>query len=139
MSVGFQVGNILEEVGAADFLHAFFSTISYHLEPGGWGTRYPVLMNGLYRQGSLDAYQSVRALQEVREIRDLLRSYRPEQVIWDIEDLTAKPPWGDDISSEITSLADYFVASSGRDLFDVLIECLEELGQEGGKMTIEQI
>lgn len=139
MSVGFQVENILEEVGTHDFLHAFFSTISYHLEPGGWGTKYPTLMNELYTNGRLDTSQSLSALSEVTEIRELLQAYSPSQVIWDIDNLAAKPPWGDDISPEITSLANYFVTSSGRDLFEVIIECLDELEQAGGEMTIEQI
>ena len=50
--VGFKVGCIWYEIGAASFLHSFFSTVAYNLECGNWGTRFPVIMNELY-QGKL--------------------------------------------------------------------------------------
>ena len=50
--VGFKVGCIWYEIGAASFLHSFFSTVAYNLEGGNWGTRFPVIMNELY-QGKL--------------------------------------------------------------------------------------
>lgn len=139
MSVGFKVGNIIDEVGTPDFLHAFFSTISYHLDPQGWGTRYPALMLDLYQEGRLDSSRSAEALEEALEIRERLKSFSPDQVVWDIENLEAIPPWGKDISSDITDLSNYFVTSTGRDLFEILIECLEALEKEGGAMTIEQL
>ncbi len=52
MGIGLNVGDFYYEIGSGDFLHSFFSTISFHLEPEGWGTKYPYLMNELY-QGSL--------------------------------------------------------------------------------------
>ncbi|HUS47013.1 MAG TPA: immunity 70 family protein [Phycisphaerae bacterium] len=119
-------------------MHAFFSTISYHLEPDGWGSRYPELMNGLY-QGRLDHEHASKVLQDIREIREKLKGFPPSKVVWDIEDLSARPPWGDDLSSRITSLSNYFVTSTGRDVFGVVIECLEALEEEGGCMTIEQV
>ena len=52
MAVGVTVGSITDELGAASFVHAFFSTISAHCEPDGWGTSFPHLLNALY-QGRL--------------------------------------------------------------------------------------
>ncbi len=137
MSVGFKVGSIIDEIGSPSFMHAFFSTISYHLEPKGWGTRFPELMDELY-QGSLDASKAKKATADVISIRKELKSFKPSQVIWDIENLSAKPPWGDKISTDITDLSNYFVTSTGKDLFEVLLECLAALIVEGGEMTVEQ-
>lgn len=137
MTVGFQVGRIIDEVGTDDFLHAFFSTISYHLEPKGWGSEYPELMRKLY-QGKLSARFAAKVHLDVQSIREKLKAFPPDQVVWDIENLNAKPPWGDNISSEITDLSNYFVTSTGRDLFEVLLECLEALRKEGGALTIER-
>ena len=139
MAVGFKVGNIIDEVGTPDFLHAFFSTISYHLEPNGWGTKYPELLLQFYQEGKLDSARSEKAHAEALEIRDQLKSLSPDQVIWDIENLQAKPPWGNNISPDITDLSNYFVTSTGRDLFEVLLECLEASKMERTAMTIEQI
>jgi 2,3-bisphosphoglycerate-dependent phosphoglycerate mutase len=138
MTVGFRVGGIIDEVGTSDFLHAFFSTISFHLEPEGWGTRYPELMNELY-QGKLEQEAAEKVLKDVATIREQLKEFPPSDVVWDMERPDATPPWGDDISTDITDLSRYFVTSTGRDIFEVLIECLEALKSEGGCMTVDQV
>jgi hypothetical protein len=130
------VGNVAREVGTQDLLHAFFSTISYHLEPGGWGSRYPELMNELY-QGRLDAPKAAKVLNDVLSIREQLKGFRPDEVVWDIENRNAGPPWGDDIGPNVTDLSNYFLTSNGRYLFDVLVDCLQALQQKGGCLTIE--
>ncbi|CEN41377.1 conserved hypothetical protein [Capnocytophaga canimorsus] len=35
------------------------------------------------------------------------------------------PPWGNDISEEITNMAEYFVTSDGKNLIDVLEKALK--------------
>jgi len=60
----------------------------------------------------------------------------PSKVVWDIEDLKAQPPWGDNIASEITSLGNYFVSSTGRDVFALLEEALDASAQEKSDATI---
>ena len=73
------------------------------------------------------------------EAREKLKNYSPYEVIWDIENIEEKPPWGNDISPSITNLSNYFITSTGRDLFEVLLECLQALEQQGGVLTIEKI
>ena len=125
MGVGIQVGQIVDEIGTSDFLHAFFSTISFHCEPKGWGTRFPTLMRHLYR-GAVSPGNASAALEELRTARTELARVPPARVVWDLQNLTRRPPWGDNISGEITNLSNYFVTSSGRDLFAVLDEALAE-------------
>jgi hypothetical protein len=103
MAVGFRVGSIIDEIGTHDFLHAFFSTISHHLEPAGWGTRYPELMNELY-QGRLERVHVEKALEDILDIQQKLTAFPPSAVIWDIENLEARPPWRGVISKDITDL-----------------------------------
>ncbi|GAA6614714.1 immunity 70 family protein [Scytonema sp. NUACC26] len=138
MVVGFQVGNIIDEVGSSDLLHAFFSTISYHLEPKGWGSEYPELTLKLY-EGELSVEEASKAYNDLISIRERLKAFSPEWVIWDIDDLEAKPPWDNQISPTVTDLSNYFLTSTGRDLFEVLLECLQALQEEGGSLTIEKI
>ena len=125
MAVGFKVHFYWYSVGTGSFLYSFFSTVSYHLEPEGWGTKYPYLMNHCYN-GKVANALVPEVLKEVHEIRELLQNYSPSQIIWNIEDLSKRPPWGEDISPEITSLANYFVTSEGTDFFKVLISALEQ-------------
>lgn len=72
MGVGFKVKYYWFQVGHSDFLHSFFSTISYHLEPYGWGTKYPYLMKELYN-GKLDDKYVMAAIMELEEIRERLK------------------------------------------------------------------
>ncbi|RKH61047.1 immunity 70 family protein [Corallococcus aberystwythensis] len=130
MAIALMIDNVATELGTGDFVHAFFSTLSARLEPEGWGTRFPLLLNALY-QGELPKEHAARAVEELRTARAELRAFSPGQVVWDIENRDAQPPWGSNIAASITSLADYFVTSTGRDLFDAMIEDLEFLRDQG--------
>ena len=113
MAVGFKVG------------YYWFSTICIRLEHGKWGRVYPKLMGELY-QGCLKNQDLNEGLEELRKVRKELKNFSPSDVIWDAEDLSLTPPWGNNISSDITDLSNYFVTSDGRDLISVLSEAMNE-------------
>lgn len=138
MTVGIRCGNITAEVGTPDFFHAFFSTTSYHLEKEGWATRFPAMMRGLYH-GHLPAERAEDALSELRTVERELAQYSPEEVVWDIEDLDAEPPWGDNISKEITDLGNYFVTSTGRDLIGVIRRTLERAAKNNQDVNVVRL
>jgi Immunity protein 70 len=123
MAVGVTVGSITDELGAPAFVHSFFSTVSAHCEPNGWGSRFPHLMKELY-QGRLQHQNALLALGELRQAKAKLSSLPPSAVVWEIENRQSKPPWGDSIAADITSLGNYFVSSAGRDVFSILEEAL---------------
>ncbi len=77
-------------------------------------------MKELYN-GKLSWENVPQAIEEVKTIRNELSKYNPEQVVWDIDDLSKQPPWGQNISDHITSLSNYFITSDGRDVFEVLL------------------
>ena len=137
MAVGIKVGSITDEIGTSDFLHAFFSTISSNLEPKGWGSKFPILMNNLY-QGSISSSEATEAIKELNTIRKELSKFPPSKVVWDIEDKSKQPPWGKNISKDITSLENYFVTSTGRDLITTLLEALEDAVQKTKQVDIVQ-
>jgi hypothetical protein len=129
--VGFSTSFYYYEIGSADFLHSFFSTVAYNLEGGHWGEKYPCLMNELY-QDELAADKAAQALEELKSIQQGLKNYPVQNVIWDIDDLSKRPPWGDNISSDITDLSNYYFTSDGKDFITVFMNALqkaEELGQ----------
>lgn len=64
--------------------------------------------------------------EELRKVKKELKNFSPSYVIWDAEDLSLTPPWGNNISSDITDLSNYFVTSDGRDLISVLSEAMNE-------------
>jgi hypothetical protein len=130
MGVRVTAGDDEWELGTADFVHAFFSTVAARLEPRGWGMRFQALMNDLY------AGRVGEAAGELSDIRVAFGDRPPGDVVWSFEDRSARPPWGDDISPETTTLADYFVTSDGRDLFDVLGEAFAAAAETGTDVRI---
>ena len=122
--IGIHLKNIFTEVGSADFVHSFFSTISFHLEPDGWGTRFPELMNHLY-QGRLEPAMAAEALAQARTCKGALQTLDPDRVVWDIDRIHLKPPWRDEIPSTVTSLANYHRTVNGLVLMDALIDILD--------------
>lgn len=129
MTLGFEVGTGYWPVGSPDLLHAFFSTISQRLESGYWGSRFPVLLGQLY-QGEIAVGWVETALSELSLARRELSWFTPSQVVWDIDDLHAQPPWGSAIASSVPNLSRYFYTVEGRDLFDVLATALSVLQQQ---------
>jgi len=125
MAVGLKTGPIFYIIGTGSFLQAFFSTIAYRLEENKWGSKFPNLMNGLYN-GEIEANESKWVLDELKIIKQELSNFAPDKVIWDIDDLTKLPPWGDNISKTITNLSNYFVTSDGKQLLDVFENALQD-------------
>jgi 2,3-bisphosphoglycerate-dependent phosphoglycerate mutase len=119
VSIDIVAGEAGGEIGSASFFTAFFSTILVRLENGRWGSRFPVIMKELY-SGAVPSQRAAAARQELRAIRTELQRFTPDQIVWNHEDLSARPPWGDNIASRITDLSNYFVASRGQDLIDLL-------------------
>lgn len=135
MTVGITVGSITDEIGASSFVHAFFSTISAHCEPEGWGSKFPCLMLQLY-QGKLPYEKAPEALRELSVAKSLLERLPPSAVVWDIEDKKAQPPWGSSIAPTITNLGNYFVSSTGRDVFALVEEALNASVDEKSDATL---
>ena len=135
MTVGIQLGSITDEIGVADFFSAFFYTITGNLEPGGWGTRFPVIMHKLY-YGQVEQPDAVDGLNELDIISGELSKLSVDKLIWDIEDSRKRPPWGSEIADTITDLSNYFVTSTGRDLIGTLREEFEELRDRGGMIRV---
>jgi 2,3-bisphosphoglycerate-dependent phosphoglycerate mutase len=121
MAIGFHVGNLSYEVGAGSFLNCFFSTLVHRIENDERGSKYPLLTKTLY-QGSLSWEKAQEAAKELEDAKAELKNYSPENVVWDIDDLSKGPPWGNNISKDITDLSNYFVTSDGKDLIAVLFK-----------------
>lgn len=134
----FTVKYYIYTIGTADFLHAFFSTVCGRLENGKWGSRFPHLMNELY-QGVLPVKHLAAGTEELSQIKQELAQFAPDQVIWDIDDRSLTPPWGDNISNDITDLSNYFVTSEGEDFLSVFAAALDKAQQRNASLKIQTI
>jgi hypothetical protein len=136
MSVAAWVGTQSWSLGTADFVNSFFSTIAVRAEGGLWGSRFPIVMNELYA-GRLPSKLAAGARSDLRDIRDALSALPPTDVVWDLDDRSKVPPWGDDISPDIDSLASYFWTNDGQPLIDVLDSALASSASSGEDLRIE--
>ena len=134
----FTVKYYIYTIGTADFLHAFFSTVCGRLENEKWGSRFPHLMNELY-QGVLPVKHLAAGTEELSQIKQELAQFAPDQVIWDIDDRSLTPPWGDNISDDITDLSNYFVTIEGEDFVSVVAAALDKAQQRNASLKIQTI
>ena len=138
MATAFTVKYYMYTIGTADFLNAFFSTVCGRLENGKWGSRFPHLMNELY-QGVLPVKHLAAGTEELSQIKQELAQFAPDQVIWDIDDRSLTPPWGDNISEDITDLSNYFVTIEGEDFLSVFAAALDKAQQRNASLKIQTI
>ncbi len=138
MTVGFKVKFYWYHIGNDDFLFSFFSTIAYNLEGKNWGSRFPLIMNHLFK-GKLTVDKIEGAIKELETIQTELARCTPESVIWDIEDLSKQPPWGKSISKDITDLSDYFITGDGNTLIAVLFDALYQAKKLGAYLEISTL
>lgn len=135
MVIAFRQKSVLTIIGPGGLLHAFFSTVAMRLENGKWGSRFPLIMNGLHR-GSLPEEHAKAAMKEAVQIRDELKQLPPLQVVWDFEEPGKPPPFGTVVGSHVKSIAQYFVTDTGRNLVDEVIDNLESQIEFGGPLEI---
>ena len=138
MAVGFKVKFFWYQIGSGEFLHSFFSTVCYNLEESKWGSRFPHIMSELY-SGELKVENVDVAINELNCIKAELAKISKDKVIWDIEDLTKKAPWGDNISDSITDLGNYFVTSDGDDFITLFSNALEKARKLNTSIRLESV
>ena len=116
-------------------LISFFDTITYRLENKQRGSVFPAITHELY-YGTLEPGRISTAIKDLQAIQKQLTTLPPSDVIWDMEDLSKQPPWGDNIAKDITNLAEYFTTSDGKNLIEVLLYALEHAKKDNAPITI---
>ncbi|MBB3697739.1 immunity 70 family protein [Flammeovirga yaeyamensis] len=136
MGLHLRTNHYIFEIGTSEFLTSFFDTIEVRLTKGLFGKKYPIILNELY-QGNLNYENLDLAKKELNDIQKRLKKLKPSKVVWDKYDRNKKPPWGNNISPDITNLSNYFVTSGGKDLFEVILRAIETAKSEKSGITIE--
>jgi hypothetical protein len=131
--VDLYVQNTMWTVGEDWFLHSFFSTIAYRLEPDGWGSRFPALMKELYA-GRLPLDRVPEAQRELETVLAELGQRPPEERVFAYEDPERPTPWP--VPPGAQSLADCFLTASGDNLLEVIAETLEDALEAGADVEI---
>jgi hypothetical protein len=127
--------NSLFEIGSSELLQAFFATISRHLEPSGWGSRYPFLLRALY-QGQLPNSVIPDARKEMLEVQQRLQELPADQVVWEGEDGEVADHAGQ-INMAAEDLSKVFVNPGGRNLFELLALTLDAAEMKHADVEIQ--
>ncbi len=119
-----RVGSQTFDLGPPLIIEGLFATIRYRLEPGGRGTRYPIVMNRLYggRMAPLDADATSK---ELHEIDTGLAHLAPDRVVWSISDLRRRDDSGFAVNHAAGTARDYFIAGDGRPLPPLILEAVQ--------------
>lgn len=133
-TVDLNVGDSMFRLGSAESLASFFSTVSYRLEPHGWGTRFPALMEELYL-GYLPDDRADDAASELATVREELARLPVSDVIADYDDPGRPPPPG---GQSAASAAEYHRSHDGRELVAVLEQALQLGSELEAPLEIEQ-
>ncbi len=92
-------------------------------------------MNELY-QGELPAEDVSTARGELAQAREALSGMPPSAVVWDVEDLSRRPPEGEAVDPAITNLSEYFLTNDGQNLIEVIDAALAHAEREHATVTI---
>jgi len=84
-------------------------------------------------------YEVGKTREEAIEIERTLQAMTVDKVIWDTDDLTQKPPWGENISPKVTNLANYFATSDGKTFFEVLYTAFQTAEEDKCDMIIRKL
>ena len=95
-------------------------------------------MNKLY-WGDIPLEDIESGIAELLSIQEELKKFQPQDIIWDFEDLSVTPPWGNHIASHIINLSQYFITSSGSDLFEVMLTCFRFALEKGQNVVVKSI
>jgi len=117
-----------------EIVEALFATISYRLEPGGRGTRFPIVMNSLFA-GRLDSRDAGAALIEIGHIEAGLRELTIDRVVWSLTDLRRFDDSSLPVNHSAASVYEYFAAEDGRPLLAHIRESIERSMSIGKGVT----
>jgi 2,3-bisphosphoglycerate-dependent phosphoglycerate mutase len=118
-----------------EVIDALFGTVSYRLEPQGLGSRFPCVMNGLYR-GLLRPPELPAALAELGVIAQELRKLPASQAIESLNRLVPFRPQGNYVNPGAAFAFDLFAGSGGQPLITAIQEAVGESTRAGVKIAL---
>jgi hypothetical protein len=120
-----KVGENSRPLAPDTVMEALYATITFTLEPGARGSRFPNVMNHLY-WGSLNPARAEAAQPELQEIEEAMRKTPISAVAW--SDTSSRR--GDDptqpVNHQAASVFEYFVDADGQPLLTRLQEGIHE-------------
>lgn len=122
------------DIGGIDIWNSVYATAEVRL--GLFKKKVPFALEFLHT-GNCEAKNALETARQINLIHDKLAQYDPEKAVYDLENPNKSAPWNGKISPVITSCANLFTTSDGKDLFSELVEILTYSGITNTSVTID--
>ena len=120
-------------VGSSDILFALYSTIVVRLEKKQKNIAHAI---AFLKSGKSDPKEALETAREFNIIRDALSQISPEELVFDMRDLSKKAPWINNISPVVTSCGNLFTTSDGKDLLFEIVSIFTYAYYSGTTISI---
>ena len=109
------------DVGSSDLLFALYSTIVSCL-----GTNNKNIGDAIafLETRKCESSETLKTARQFNLIRDMLSQFKPDKAVYDINDKAKKGPWEGNLSPIVTSCANLFLTSEGKDLLFEIVAIL---------------
>lgn len=126
----------LDDIAPDQIMRAVSATISYRLEPNGWASRFPAVLD-LLQERRLEASRADQALIELGQIEAELRALPPGRVVWSLDDLRVRNDSKQPVNRSAKNIYDYFVASDGTPVVNKLREIVLACRSQGQTVKVD--
>lgn len=123
------------DIGGSDIWLSLYSTVEIRL--GTFKKSIPNVINFL-ETGKCDPKDALNCARQFNLLRDELSKYRPDQVIYDLNNLTKEAPWKEDLSPVVTSIANLYTTTDGKDLLFEIVSILTYSYYTREEIIVEQ-
>ena len=117
--------NIIISISNENFLNSYFSTIAKRLEPKGWGTRFPYVMNEFYN-GELFKEEVEKALEEILVIKEELQKVPKWRKVWNYSKEEKYVKEDDVGDKKAKNCYEYYINEGKKPITDIIIKIFRE-------------
>ena len=124
----------IAELGTSDILYSVYSTVEVRL--GKLKKSIPLALDFL-ASGKCSASNAIETARQFNLIRDELSKIPPEKAVYDMSDLKKPAPWLGNLSPVVTSCANLYTTSDGKDLLYEIVCVLVCGGYSGSDVELQ--
>lgn len=129
------VGDWSVDLAPAYVLDALFATISLRLEPNGWASRFPVVLDHV-EAGRIEPARADMALNELRTIARELADVPVDRIVWGRNDSRSRDDTAQPVNRGARNACEYFVGADRRPILDSLSDAVAQCRSSGQPLIV---
>lgn len=109
------------DVGGGDIWFSVYSTIEIRLK--SFKNQIPEIIH-FFKTGKCSTESALETARQFNLLRDELSKYTPDKAVYNMNNLSEKPPWENDLSPVVTSCGNLYTTADGKDLLFEIVSIL---------------